>query len=123
MITRYGKPVVISEVGMDVTDPTNSSRSYPNIIAKNSSLPGGNGLGVFYWEPEAYNWRGMGLVAFDTTGKPTHAMDAFGTGVALRLRRRRRFLQPQPRLYQTLPRLREQTHLCHDKTPRRPPAP
>lgn len=83
MITRYGKPVVISEVGMDVTDPTNSFAFLSDIIAKNSSLPGGNGLGVFYWEPEAYNWMGYGLVAFDTTGKPTHAMDAFGNGCAL----------------------------------------
>ncbi len=83
MITRYGKPVVISEVGMDVTDPTNSFAFLSDIIAKNSGLPGGNGLGVFYWEPEAYNWMGYGLVAFDNTGKPTHAMDAFGNGCNL----------------------------------------
>jgi len=41
-------------------------------------LAGGNGLGVFYWEPESYgNWQGYGLGAFDNTGKPTVAMNAF----------------------------------------------
>ena len=81
MITRYGKPVVMSEVGMDVTDPTNSFAFLSDIIAKNSGLPGGNGLGVFYWEPESYNgWQGYNMGAFDNTGKPTHAMDAFSNG-------------------------------------------
>jgi arabinogalactan endo-1,4-beta-galactosidase len=36
------------------------------------------GLGVFYWEPQSYNsWKGYKLGAFDDTGKPTVAMDAF----------------------------------------------
>jgi arabinogalactan endo-1,4-beta-galactosidase len=33
---------------------------------------------VFYWEPEAYNWQDYSLGAFDSTGKPTIALDAFG---------------------------------------------
>src|SRR5579871_6340082 len=81
MNSRYGKPVVLSEVGMTVSDPTNSYSFLSDIIAKNSGLAGGMGLGVFYWEPEAYNnWNGYSLVAFDNTGMPTHAMDAFGNG-------------------------------------------
>lgn len=36
-----------------------------------------NGLGVFYWEPEAYNWQNYSSGAFDNTGKPIIAMDAF----------------------------------------------
>ncbi|HEY5038074.1 MAG TPA: glycosyl hydrolase 53 family protein, partial [bacterium] len=80
MITRYGKPVVMSEVGMAVSDPTNSKAFLTDIINKNNSLPGGNGLGVFYWEPESYNgWQGYSMGAFDNTGKPTIAMDAFST--------------------------------------------
>jgi arabinogalactan endo-1,4-beta-galactosidase len=32
----------------------------------------------FYWEPEAYNnWRGYSLGAFNNSGKPTNALDAF----------------------------------------------
>ena len=35
-------------------------------------------LGVFYWEPEAYNgWKSYSLGAFDKSGKPTAAMNAF----------------------------------------------
>ena len=47
-----------------------------DIITKTNSVS--KGLGVFYWEPEAYNdWQGYKLGAFDATGKPTVAMDAF----------------------------------------------
>lgn len=47
-----------------------------DLITKTKSVPGG--LGVFYWEPEACsNWQGYTMGAFDTTGRPTVAMDAF----------------------------------------------
>jgi len=78
MVTRYGKPVMLCEVGMTATDPTDSRAFLTDIITKNNSLANGNGLGVFYWEPEAYNWQSYGLGAFDNTGKPTIALDAFG---------------------------------------------
>jgi len=51
-----------------------------DIITKTKSVTGGKGLGVFYWEPQSYgNWKGYTLGAFDNSGKPTVAMDAFGT--------------------------------------------
>jgi hypothetical protein len=34
-------------------------------------------LGVLYWEPQAYNWKGYSLGAFDNAGKPTVALEAF----------------------------------------------
>jgi len=70
--------VMISEVGMPV-DPASISQAFiTDLIHKVRSVSGGNGLGVFYWEPESYNnWQGYGLGAFDNTGKPTIAMDAF----------------------------------------------
>lgn len=75
MGTRYGKPVMISEVGMDVNVPATCKSFLTDIIAKTRSV---NGLGVFYWEPESYNnWQGWPGAAFDNTGKPTVAMDAF----------------------------------------------
>ena len=78
MVSRYHKPVMISEVGMPV-DPASISQAFiTDLIHKVRSVSGGNGLGVFYWEPESYNnWQGYGLGAFDNTGKPTIAMDAF----------------------------------------------
>lgn len=34
--------------------------------------------GVFYWEPECYNgWKQYAKGAFDNSGKPTKALDAF----------------------------------------------
>ena len=77
MVNRYGRQVMVCEVGMDVNAPAASKAFLTDIIKKVNSIPGGNGLGVFYWEPEAYNWQNYSLGAFDDTGKPTIAMDAF----------------------------------------------
>lgn len=77
MVARYSTPVMVVEVGMAAADPTDSRGFLTDIITKVNSVPGGNGLGVLYWEPEAYNWN-YSLGAFDSTGKPTIALDAFG---------------------------------------------
>jgi arabinogalactan endo-1,4-beta-galactosidase len=75
MEARYSKQIMISEVGMDVSVPSTCKSFLTDIIAKTRSV---KGLGVFYWEPECYNnWQGWPLGAFDNTGKPTVAMDAF----------------------------------------------
>ncbi|HEY4323538.1 MAG TPA: glycosyl hydrolase 53 family protein [Mucilaginibacter sp.] len=77
MIKRYGKPVMVCETGMDETAATTCGQMLTDMMTKTASL-GNNGLGLFYWEPEAYGgWLGYNLVAFDGTGKPTVAMDAF----------------------------------------------
>jgi arabinogalactan endo-1,4-beta-galactosidase len=78
MVSRYHKPVMVVEVGMPV-DPAGVCQSFlTDLIHKVRAVTGGNGLGVFYWEPECYNnWQGYGLGAFDNTGKPTVAMNAF----------------------------------------------
>lgn len=77
LITRYGKPVMVCETGMDVTQAATCGQMLTDMMTKTASL-GNNGLGLFYWEPEAYGgWQGYSLVAFDGTGKPTVAMNAF----------------------------------------------
>ena len=78
MVARYSTPCMIVEVGMDVTTPSTARDFLTDIITKTNSVANENGLGVFYWEPEAYNWQSYGLGAFDNTGKPTEALDAFG---------------------------------------------
>ncbi len=78
MISRYSTPCMVVEVGMDATQPATTRDFLTDIITKVNSVAGGNGLGVFYWEPEAYNWQSYTLGAFDTSGKPTIALDAFG---------------------------------------------
>jgi len=78
MITRYNKPVMICEMGMSWTDSSACKLFISDLIAKTKSVSGNEGLGVFYWEPEAYNnWQGYSLGAFDNGGKPTLALDAF----------------------------------------------
>ncbi|PWT76714.1 MAG: arabinogalactan endo-1,4-beta-galactosidase [Bacteroidetes bacterium] len=77
LASRYGKPIMISEVGMDVTAAADCELFLKDLITKAKSLPGNKGLGVFYWEPEAYNWKGYPNGAFDINGKPTVALSAF----------------------------------------------
>ena len=60
MVHRYGKPVILSD-----------------LIAKARAVDGGGARGVFYWEPEAYDWKGYPMGAFDRGGKPAAIMDAF----------------------------------------------
>ncbi|QJX46418.1 arabinogalactan endo-1,4-beta-galactosidase [Hymenobacter taeanensis] len=74
--TRYGKEVMICEAGMSVADAMPCRDFLRDLISKTKSVPGG--LGVFYWEPQAYaNWQGYTMGAFNTSGQPTVAMDAF----------------------------------------------
>jgi arabinogalactan endo-1,4-beta-galactosidase len=78
MVIRYGSEIMICEVGMPADQPLACKSFLQDIIAKNKSLPGNKGLGVFYWEPECHsNWQGYTLGAFDNSGKPTVALDAF----------------------------------------------
>lgn len=83
MVSRYGKQVMVCEVGMDSSSPAASRAFLTDIIAKTKTVAGGAGLGVFYWEPECYGgWQGYSKGAFGPTGRPTLAMDAFGVAAA-----------------------------------------
>lgn len=78
MVARYGSEVMICEVGMSWDSPDTAKSFLTDLVTKTKSVTGKKGTGVFYWEPEAYgNWNGYSLGAFDTTGKPTVALDAF----------------------------------------------
>jgi arabinogalactan endo-1,4-beta-galactosidase len=78
MITRYQKPVMIVEVGTPQDQAAIAKLFLTDLIAKTKSIVGGKGMGVMYWEPQCYNnWKGYGLGAFDSNGRPTVAMDAF----------------------------------------------
>lgn len=79
MVSRYGTPCMVVEVGME-EDQAATARSFlTDLITKVNSVANGNGMGVFYWEPEAYsNWQSYGLGAFTASGQPSEALDAFG---------------------------------------------
>jgi len=67
-----------SEGGLGAMGTCDCKSIFPDLIAKTKSVNQKKGLGVFYWEPQSYNsWKGYKLGAFDDTGKPTVAMDAF----------------------------------------------
>ena len=78
MVTRFNTEVMICEVGMSWDQPVASKAFLTGIISKVKSVPNEKGLGVLYWEPQSYNnWQGYTLGAFDNSGKPTAALDAF----------------------------------------------
>jgi arabinogalactan endo-1,4-beta-galactosidase len=77
MVSGYSKPVMICEVGMSWDQAAACNSFLSDLITKVKSL-GNNGLGVFYWEPQSYNsWQGYTKGAFDNSGKPTVALNAF----------------------------------------------
>jgi arabinogalactan endo-1,4-beta-galactosidase len=78
MVARYGKEVMVVEVGMSWDQPTAAASFIDDLITKTKSVANGKGIGVLYWEPQAYNnWQGYTLGAFDNSGKPTAALNAF----------------------------------------------
>jgi len=78
MVSRYGSEVMVCEVGMDWRYPDACNLFLKDLITKVKAVNGKKGLGVFYWEPECYGgWKNYGLGAFDSSGKPTIALDAF----------------------------------------------
>ena len=78
MLSRYGRPIMICEVGMSWDQPDSSYAFLKDIISKTKSLGATRGLGVFYWEPECMpGWNGYTLGSFDNSNKPTKALNAF----------------------------------------------
>lgn len=76
MISRYGKEVMVCEVGMSWDEAITAKSFLTELITQSKAIDGC--LGVFYWEPECYNsWKGYTKGAFDNSGKPTAALDAF----------------------------------------------
>lgn len=76
LYTKYGKPVMVCEIGMDYDQAEECRDCIASLIAKGSET--GHLEGVFYWEPQApagYN-EGYGKGCF-VNGTPTVALDAF----------------------------------------------
>ena len=78
MVSRYGKEVMVVEVGGDYTKVQNTYDMLVAVINKVKEVPGAHGLGVIYWEPEGEkSWSGYQLSCWGADGKPTMALDAF----------------------------------------------
>ncbi len=78
LISRYGKSVMISEIGMDYSAPSTSKAFIAYMKDKVRAIPKGKGLGVFYWEPQTTpGWNGYNKGAWYSDGKPTIALEGF----------------------------------------------
>ena len=78
MASRYGKEVMVVEVGGEDTKVQNTYDMLTAVIKKVKEVPNGKGLGVFYWEPQgARSWSHYSLSAWGDDGKPSKALDAF----------------------------------------------
>lgn len=77
LVGRYGSEVMITEIGVPWDEPQ-AKTIVADMIEKVRSVDQGKGLGIFYWEPQAYSWQGYTLGAWDpNTRQPTDTLDAF----------------------------------------------
>lgn len=82
---KYGKPVMICEVGMPVNEPEMSKEALQYILDETRKIEKCHG--VFYWEPQVHSdWKPayyeeLGWNSYDKSafmdGKPTAALDPF----------------------------------------------
>ncbi|MBE7170864.1 MAG: glycosyl hydrolase 53 family protein [Williamsia sp.] len=78
MAARYGKEVMVVEVGGEDNKAQNTYDMLVAVQKKVRAVPDRKGLGVVYWEPEgARSWSRYGLSAWGSDGRPTRALDAF----------------------------------------------
>lgn len=77
MVSRYGKPVIVAETGMDWQQASAAKSMLADVMTRVSAL-GANGLGVLWWEPLAYpGWQGYTWGAINGSGYLTSALDPF----------------------------------------------
>ena len=78
LVSRYGKPVMVVEIGYAWDQPDAAKAMISDVIARNKALTDGMGQGVFYWEPDGDpNWSHYPLSAMNAKDQFTSAMDAF----------------------------------------------
>ncbi|PWA05257.1 arabinogalactan endo-1,4-beta-galactosidase [Flavobacterium psychrotolerans] len=78
MVKRYGKEVMVVEVGGEDDKVQNTYELLAATIKAVKSVPNNKGIGVLYWEPQgAKSWSQYSLSAWQADGKPSPALDAF----------------------------------------------
>jgi arabinogalactan endo-1,4-beta-galactosidase len=78
LVARYGKPVMVVEVGGRDDQPENTREMIGAVLEKVRQVPENRGLGVLYWEPQgAFSWSKYGLSAWGNDGRPTSALEGF----------------------------------------------
>lgn len=79
MVARYGKEVMLCEIGIDYASPDIAKAFVKEMNNKVKAVSNSKGLGVFYWEPEAYPDfnGGYKLGACNNNGRFTVALEGF----------------------------------------------
>jgi hypothetical protein len=68
---------MVVETGMPATAAVPTQQMLLDLLARTRAVPGNKGLGVLYWEPQAYSWMNYGLSMWSSSGQPTVALRAF----------------------------------------------
>ena len=78
MAQRYGKEVMIVEIGGEDDKVENTYQLLATAIKAVKNVPNNKGIGILYWEPQgARSWSQYNLSAWQADGKPSPALDAF----------------------------------------------
>lgn len=78
MVKRYGKPVMVVEVGGEDEKIHDTYAMLKAVLERVRNIPKHQGLGVMYWEPEgARSWSKYALSAWGENHQPTAALRAF----------------------------------------------
>lgn len=78
MVSSYNKEIIVSEIGLASNTPLEGRKFVEKVIQDLERLPNNKGLGVLWWEPQAYNWKGYGKVAWSSTNfQATETMKGF----------------------------------------------
>jgi arabinogalactan endo-1,4-beta-galactosidase len=78
MVQRYGKEVMVVEVGGEDDKVQNTFELLAATIKAVKAVSNNMGIGVLYWEPQgAKSWSRYSLSAWQSDGKPSPALDAF----------------------------------------------
>lgn len=78
MAKRYGKEVMVVEVGGEDDKIENTKKLLEATIKAVRNVPNNKGIGVLYWEPQgARSWSHYALSAWLENGQPSPALDAF----------------------------------------------
>lgn len=78
LVNKYNKDLMVAECGYYQYEPEAAREMVSRLLQDVSNLPNGRGLGVYYWEPEAYDHPPVNKSIFDAnTKRPTVGMDGF----------------------------------------------
>ncbi len=79
MVSRYGKEVMVVEVGGEDNKEQDTQNMLTSVLNAMRSVPNNKGLGVMYWEPQGERgWSGgYPLSAWQSNGRPSLALEAF----------------------------------------------